>query len=168
MDSRSWPRSVRSSPTVDRLLALIKVDFAPDPAQPSWARLAVATVVSLVGSLVADAALVALGTRSFPSTRGYVHFQFSDYAKLTVIGVLVACATWPIVTRISSQPRWLFLRLAVLVTVVLFLPDLWIYLNGAPGRAVDVLLLMHVAIAVVTYRALVHLAPVGAAHANRR
>ncbi len=155
-------------PTIDRLLALVKVDFAPDPAQPSWARLAVATVVSLIGSLAADAGLVALGTRFFPSTKGYVHFQFSDYAKLTVIGVVIACAAWPVVTRISSQPRWLFLRMAVLVTVVLFLPDLWIYLNGSPGRAVDVLLLMHVAIAVVTYSALVHLAPVGVARPNRR
>jgi Family of unknown function (DUF6069) len=154
-------------PTIDRLLALVKVDFAPDPAQPSWARLAFATVVSLIGSLAADAGLVALGTRFFPSTKGYVHFQFSDYAKLTVIGVVIACAAWPVVTRISSQPRWLFLRMAVLVTVVLFLPDLWIYLNGSPGRAVDVLLLMHVAIAVVTYSALVHLAPVGVARPNR-
>jgi hypothetical protein len=146
---------------VDRLLSLVKVDFAPDPVQPSWARLAVATVVSLVGSLVADAALVAIGTRVFPSTKGYVHFQFSDYAKLTIIGVVIACVAWPIVTRISSQPRWLFFRMAIVVTLALFLPDLWIYLNGSPGKAVDVLLAMHLAIALVTYNALVHLAPVG-------
>ena len=37
-----------------------------------------------------------------------------------------ACVAWPIVTRISSAPRWLFLRLAVLVTLVLFAPDVWI------------------------------------------
>jgi len=76
----------------------------------------VATVVSVIGSLAADAALVALGTAVFPSTKGFVHFQFSDYAKLTVVGVLIACAAWPIVARVSSAPRWLFLRLAVLVT----------------------------------------------------
>jgi Family of unknown function (DUF6069) len=152
---------VTFGPGVDRLLGLVKVDFAPDPTQPSWARLAVATVVALVGSLAADAVLVAIGTRVFPSTKGYVHFEFSDYAKLTVIGVLIAGLAWPVVTRISSQPRWLFFRMAIAVTLVLFLPDLWIYLNGSPGRAVDVLLLMHVAIAVVTYNALVRLAPVG-------
>jgi hypothetical protein len=33
--------------------------------------------------------------------------------------VVIACAAWPVVTRVSSQPRWLFLRLAVAVTVVL-------------------------------------------------
>ena len=46
-------------------------------------------------SLAADAALVALGTTVFPATNGYVHFQFADYAKLTVIGVLIAGAAWP-------------------------------------------------------------------------
>jgi len=68
------------------------------------ARVLVATVVSVIGSLAADAALVALGTAVFPSTKGFVHFQFSDYAKLTVVGVLIACAAWPIVARVSSAP----------------------------------------------------------------
>jgi hypothetical protein len=119
----------------------------------------VATVVSVIGSLAADAALVALGTAVFPSTKGFVHFQFSDYAKLTVVGVLIACAAWPIVARVSSAPRWLFLRLAVLVTLVLLLPDVWILLNGEALKAVAVLMVMHLAIAVVTYNALVRIAP---------
>ena len=42
--------------------------------------------------LLADAAIVAIGTRVYPSTKGYGHFQFHDYAKLTVIGVIFACA----------------------------------------------------------------------------
>jgi len=168
MGSPSRQTSVSFGPSLDRLLRLFKVDFAPDPVQPSWARLAVATVVSVVGSLVADALLVVLGTRLVPSTKGYVHFQFHDYAKLTVVGVLIACVAWPIVTRISSEPRWLFFRMAILVTLVLFLPDLWIYLNGSPGKAVDILLLMHLAIALVTYNALVHIAPVGGGRPHRR
>ena len=157
------PRSepISFSPSIDRVLAMAKVDFAPGPVQPSWARLAVATVLSVAGSLAADALLVALGTTIFPSTRGYAHFRFGDYALLTVVGVIVACAGWPVVTRISSVPRWLFLRLAVVVTLVLFLPDLWIWMNGAPAQAVLVLLVMHVAIAVVTYHALVRVAPAG-------
>ncbi len=168
MGTPSRQTSISFGPTVDRLLSLVKVDFAPDPVQPSWARLALATVVSLVGSLAADAVLVALGTRVFPSTKGYVHFQFSDYAKLTIVGVIIACVAWPIVTRISSQPRWLFFRMAILVTLVLFLPDLWIYLQGSAGKAVDILLLMHLAIALVTYNALVHLAPVGRTRTGER
>jgi hypothetical protein len=126
-------------------------------------------VVALVGSLVADALIVRLATAAFPGTRGYVHFQFSDYAKLTVIGVLIACAAWPIVTRIVSAPRWVFTRLAVLVTVVLLLPDVLILTRGQPVRAVAALMLMHLAIAVVTYAALTRLAPVRdiADHASR-
>jgi hypothetical protein len=168
MGSPTRQTSVSFGPSVDRLLRLFKVDFAPDPVQPSWGRLAVATVLSLLGSLGANALLVSLGTRAFPSTRGYVHFQLHDYAKLTVIGVIIACAAWPIVTRISSEPRWLFFRMAVVVTLALFLPDLWIYLKGSPGQAVDILLGMHLAIALVTYNALVHIAPVGGARRHRR
>jgi hypothetical protein len=119
-----------------------------------------ATAVSLIGSLAVDAALVAIGKAVFPSTKGYAHFQFSDYSKLTIIGVIIACVAWPIVTRISSAPKWLFFRLAVVVTLVLLLPDLYILKQGQPAKAVAVLMCMHLAIALVTYNALVHLAPV--------
>jgi hypothetical protein len=147
---------------LERSLGLLKVDFAPAHRQPSTARLVLATVVSLVGSLALDAALVAIGQAVFPSTKGYGHFQFSDYSTLTIIGVVIACAAWPVVTRISSAPRWLFFRLAIVVTLVLFLPDLYILKQGQPARAVAVLICMHLAIALVTYNALVHLAPVRA------
>src|SRR5665213_3911172 len=111
------------------LLKLFHVDFAPR-LQPPWSLVALATVVSLVGSIVADALLVAIGTRVFPSTKGYGHFHFSDYSKLTIIGVLIACVGWPIVTRITSTPRWLFLRAALAITVVLLLPDAFIWYQG--------------------------------------
>ena len=150
------------------LRTLVRLDFAPRHRQPSTGRVVVAAVVALVGSLVVDAILVAVGTHVFPSTKGYVHFQFSDYAKLTTIGVIIACVAWPIVTRVSSHPRWLFFRMAIVVTLVLFVPDLWIFLHGSPAKAVSVLLLMHVAIAVVTYNALVHIAPVGGRRTGRR
>jgi hypothetical protein len=114
-----------------------------------------ATLVSLVGSVLADAALVAAGKAVFPSTKGYVHFQFHDYARLTIVGVIIACVAWPIVTRISSAPRWLFFRLAILVTLVLLVPDLYILKTGQPAKAVAVLMCMHLAIALVTYNALV-------------
>ncbi len=145
-----------------RCLALARLDFPPARRQPGPLRVAAATLVALAGSLAADAALAAIGTAVFPATRGYVHFQFADYAKLTVIGVLIACAGWPVVTRISSAPRWLFCRLAVLVTLVLYLPDLYLLVLGQPARAVAVLMLMHLAIAVITYQALIRLAPVPA------
>jgi hypothetical protein len=147
---------------LDRALALGHVDFAPAHRQPSAARVVAATIVSIAGSLAVDATLVAIGTAVFPSTQGYVHFQFHDYARLTVIGVVIACLAWPVVTRISSQPRWLFFRLAILVTLALWLPDLYILVSGQSAEAVAVLMIMHLAIALITYNCLVHLAKVSA------
>jgi hypothetical protein len=152
-------------PSRDRVLSLVRVDFAPAHRQPSAARVVIASVVSVAGSLAADALLVVIGTAIFPATKGYVHFRFSDYAKLTVIGVVIACLAWPAVTRISSSPRWLFAWMAVLVTLVLWLPDLYILANGQPPRAVAVLMVMHLAIALVTYNSLVHIAPAAPAAA---
>jgi hypothetical protein len=147
---------------LNRVMSLVHLDFAPNHEQPQAERVVLATVLSLVGSLLADAVLVVIAQALIPSTKGYVHFQFGDYAKLTVIGVLIACAAWPVTTRITSQPRWMFFRMAVLVTLVLWLPDVYILMKGQPGKAVAVLFVMHLAIAVVTYNALVRLAPVRA------
>jgi len=162
-------RSVDMS-SLERLLRVFKVDFRPAHRQPSALSVVIATVASLAGSLAADAILVAIGIRIFPSVKHFGHFQFSDYAKLTVIGVLIACAAWPVVTRISSEPRWLFLRMAVAVTLVLWLPDVYILKLGEPARGVAVLMAMHLAIALVTYNCLVHIAKVrpGTVHGGHR
>jgi len=148
------------SNSLERAMSVARIDLAPGHRPPSVGGWVVATVASLEGSLLAAFTLVALGESVFPLTNGYSHFQFGDYAKLTVIGVLIACVAWPVVTRITSFPRWLFFRLAIAVTVVLWLPDLYILVKGQPADAVAVLMVMHLAIAVVTYNCLVHLAPV--------
>jgi len=147
------------------------VDFTPAHRPPSAISVGVATVVSVAGSLAADALLVVIGQAVFPATKGYAHFQFSDYSKLTVIGVVIACLAWPVVTRISSAPRWVFLRMAIAVTLVLWLPDIYILVKGQPPRAVAVLFVMHLAIAVVTYNCLVRIAktrPLAAVSAGNR
>jgi len=149
---------------LDKARELIHLDFAPDHEQPAAGRVLLATVVAVGGSLLADALLVVIAQAVFPSTRGYAHFQFRDYARLTVIGVIIACVAWPVTTRITSRPRWMFLRMAVLVTLVLWLPDVYILVKGQPGKAVAFLFVMHLAIALVTYNALVLLAPVRARH----
>ncbi|HEX4832295.1 MAG TPA: hypothetical protein VH478_14525 [Trebonia sp.] len=148
---------------LSQLASLARIDFRPRPGQPRVFRLVVATMAAIAGSLAADALLVVIGQAAFPSTRGYAHFQFADYGKLTVLGVIIACAGWPVVTRVSSDPRWLFARLAAVVTVALWLPDAYILYQGQPARAVAVLFVMHLAIALVTYHLLVRVAPVGPA-----
>ncbi|HEV2636371.1 MAG TPA: DUF6069 family protein [Actinocrinis sp.] len=146
---------------------LVRLDFAPRDRRPSAVRMLLVTVAAVAGSLAADALIAAIGVALFPSTKGYVHFRFADYGKLTVIGVLIACAAWPITTRITSQPRWMFFRMAVLVTLVLLLPDFWILYQGQPATAVGILMVMHLAIAVVTYCLLVNLTPTRPGRASR-
>ena len=148
-----------SSSGLDRALTLARVELAPRHRVPHPALVAAGTLLSVGLCLLADALLAKAGPALFPSTRGYVHFRFSDYAKLTVIGVVVAGLAWPLVVRLSSDPRWVYARLAVLVTVVLLLPDLYIWLTGQPGRAVLVLVAMHLAIALITYHVMVRVAP---------
>jgi hypothetical protein len=145
----------------DRVLAATRLEWNPTPHPPSTVRTAVAAFAALAGSLAVDALLVAAGTRLFPSTVGYVHFRFTDYGELTAVGVLAASLAWPVTTRMTSAPRWLFLRMAVVVTLILWLPDLWILAQGQPPRAVAVLMVMHLAIAVVVYNCMVRIAPVG-------
>ncbi len=148
---------------LNQLAAIARIDLRPPHAQPRISQVVLATLAAVAGSLVADALLVVIGQAIFPSTKGYAHFQFHDYAKLTVIGVIIACAAWPVVTRVSSDPRWLFFRLAIVVTLVLWLPDAYILYQGQPAGAVAILFLMHLAIALVTYNLLVRMAPTGPA-----
>ena len=146
---------------LQKALDLIHLDFAPRHKHPAVGRLVLATALSVVGSLAADALCVVIAQAAFPHTKGYAHFQFADYSKLTVVGVIIACLAWPITSRITSRPRWMFCWMAVLVTLVLWLPDVYILaVQKQPTDAVAFLFVMHLAIALVTYNALVHLAPV--------
>jgi Family of unknown function (DUF6069) len=158
---------VTGSPLVNRAVSLSRLNLSPGHRAPAPWRVAAATVAAAVLCLLADALLVRLGTAVFPATRGYVHFQLSDYGKLTVIGVIIAGVAWPVVARLTSEPRWVFVRLAVLVTAVLLLPDLYIWWQGQPGRAVLVLVAMHLAIGVIAYNVLVRVAPVRPRPADR-
>ena len=77
-----------------------------------------------------------------------------------MVGVVIACIAWPILTLVSSRAaRPLFLTATVIVTIVSFAPDAWIMLKGQSAPAVLVLALMHIAVALVTYPALVTIAP---------
>jgi hypothetical protein len=153
------PSASSPSSVAERGLALLHIDFVGSSRGPSPTRLVVATALSIGLSLLADALLVVICTHLFPATKGYGHFRFSDYAKLTVIGIVIAAAAWPVVVRVCTAPRWLFVRLAVVVTLVLLLPDVYILHQGQPVRAVLFLMLMHLAIGVITYNALVRVAP---------
>lgn len=151
---------MRSYPGLfDRTMDAVRVDLRHAHRVPAAQRVVLATVLAVVASLLVDAILVAVGTAIFPSTAGYPHFQFSDYAKLTVVGVVFACAGWPVVTYVSFAPRWLYSRLAVLATLVLYLPDLYLLARGQPTNAVAVLMAMHLAVVLIIYYVVVSVAP---------
>jgi hypothetical protein len=154
------------TPLLERTLAIARVDWTPSHRQPSVVRLAVATLTAIIGSLVADAIVVAVGTHIFPGTANYDHFRFGDYAKLTIIGAAFGAAGWPVLTHISSAPRWLYARLTILISLVLFLPDAWLLLHHQPLKDVAVLMVMHVAVAAVIYCSMVLIAPVRRFHAT--
>ncbi|GAA1001750.1 DUF6069 family protein [Subtercola frigoramans] len=154
-DSQSTP--VKSSG--NRLFDALGLDFPLGENQPGLVRFIVATVVAVVASLAACAALAQLGVILFPSTKGYEHYGFGDYGKLTIIGVTLASLAWPVVTLLSTQARRLYFWLAVIVTLVGFAPDAWILYKGQPAGGVFILVLMHIALALITLPALVFIAP---------
>jgi hypothetical protein len=147
---------------IDRVMRWVRFDPRPAHRQPSSARLVVATVAAIVLSLLADWLIARFAIALWRSTAHYPHFHVADYARLTVAGIIGAAIGWPIVTRWCAAPRWLYLRLAVLVTAVLLLPDVYLYLRGSRGNAVAALVCMHLAIAVISYNAIVRIAPVRA------
>lgn len=154
------PETHAPSRLLDRVRLAARVDLAPAHRQPSTALVGIAAALSGAVSLVLDEVAVHVATSNFPTTRQFSHFRFPDYASLTIVGVLVGAAAWPVVTRVTSVPRWLFFRLAVVVTALLWLPDGWLLWRGETSKGVAVLMLLHLVIALVTYNLVVHLAPV--------
>jgi hypothetical protein len=146
---------------LERVRSVARLDLRPG-APPSHGRWVFATVASVALSLALNALAVHVATTEFPTARHFTHFRFDDYGALTVVGVLFGAAGWAAFVRLSSAARWLFLRLAVMVTLALWLPDVWILVQGETAKGVATLMVMHLLVALVTYNLLVRLAPGGA------
>jgi len=129
---------------------------------PAHWRLAAAGLAAAAVSLAADIVLATVGRAAFTVPASFGKFSFGTYALLTVLGIAGATATWGAVTRLSSRPKWLLTRLAALVTALFLIPDFLLLGTPAnPTGPVIILMLMHLAIAVITYTALITLAPAG-------
>ena len=129
---------------------------------PSALRVAVITVLSALASIVVNAGLVWLAKASDPSLQHYSHFRLWDYGTLTAVGVVAAGAAWYVATRNLPTPRHTFFRVAVVVTLALWVPDTWLLIKHEPTRAVIFLVVMHATVALITYNFLIYGAPVGA------
>ena len=132
---------------------------------PSGLRVAVVTAIAAIASVIVNAALVWIAKASDASLQDYSHFRLSDYGTLSVVGVIGAGVAWYIATRYLATPRAIFFRVAVVVTLVLWAPDIWILIKHEPTRAVLFLVLMHLTVALITYNLLVFAAPVGSREA---
>lgn len=141
------------------LFRVLRLDFPRGSAQPRLWRWIVGTIVAIGASLLLCAGLAAAAIAADPSLAGYGHFQFADYAKLTILGVFAACVGWPILTWLTTSGRILYLWAAILVVLASLLPDLWILHLGQPVAGVLTLMLMHVGLGVITYPAMVFIAP---------
>src|SRR5712691_9245236 len=90
-----------------------------------------------------------------------LHPASPAHRRVVAAGLAGAAVTWAAVTRLSSRPEWLFTRLAALATAVFLIPDfLLVGTPGNPTGPVVVLMLMHLASAVITYTTLIKVAPV--------
>jgi len=138
---------------------VFRLDLPKGQAQPSWWRWIIGAVVAVLGSLLVCVAIAKLVSSADPSIASYQHFEFSDYSRLTIVGVVSACIGWPIVALLSTTARRIYLWAAIIVVVVSLAPDLWILHLGQPVVGVAALALMHVGLGLVTYPAMVFLAP---------
>ena len=152
--------SIQRSSLTQRASRLMRTSPVPGAVPPRYRRVAAAGLGAAAGSLAADVALAAIGQAAFTVPESFGKFSFGTYALLTVAGVAGATATWAAVTRLSSQPKWLLTRLAALVTALFLIPDfLLLGTPGNPAGLVVILMLMHLAIAAITYAALITIAP---------
>ena len=133
---------------------------APHTVPPALRRVAAAGLAATAVSLAADVVLAAVGRAVFTVPASFGKFAFGTYALLTILGVAGATGAWAMVTRLSSRPKWLLTRLAALVTALFLIPDfLLLGTPGNPAGPVVILMLMHLAIAAITYVALLTIAP---------
>ncbi len=131
-------------------------------------RLVIAALLSVFSALGADFLIIKATVALYPATRGFSHFRAFDYGSLTVVGIIAASVSWPVAINISSSPRRLFLRLAIVATILLWIPDGWLLVRHEPLSAVGALMIMHLAIAFITYNALTRIAVPRQLHLNAR
>lgn len=146
-------------PLLDVAMRITRLGARPETRRPSLPFSALGTAVGVLLSVAANVLIVHLAVGLFPALAGYEHFRFSDYARFTVLGSLIACAGWPVLCLVSSAPVRVYTAIAVLGTVVLWLPDVYILLVlHEPARAVATLMVMHVAVPLVSCLSMVAIA----------
>jgi succinate dehydrogenase hydrophobic anchor subunit len=98
-------------------------------------------------------AFVALGQNLVASTQ---FFQYPAIAVWTLLGMAGATVVFGVLTRRSATPDWTFVRVAAVVLVLSFLPDIGLALTADSVRTSEAvgLMALHVSTAIVAVLAL--------------
>ena len=133
----------------------------------------VSGLIALIGSLIANAIV---DTVFFPMTgvpESVMTFNIAGpVGAFTTIGVIGATIVYAVVRKLSSDPNKVFIRIAAVVLIVSFLPDLFVHNLGPMFAAITtsgavLLMAMHILCAAVTVTVLTKLTrPVAATNAQ--
>ncbi|NOX61328.1 MAG: hypothetical protein GXP42_05195 [Chloroflexi bacterium] len=116
-------------------------------ASQIWKAALAAIIVSIIGNLVVRSVALAL----FQIPPEFEPFQIPRIAIFTIAGVIGAALVFAWVARGSTEPYARFRKIAIIVLVLSFLPDVGLVLGGIPGAtwpgAIS-LMVMHTVVAV--------------------
>jgi hypothetical protein len=126
-----------------------------------WLAGLVAVVLAVVGNVIVGTLAQAL----FEIPPQFAPFELPRYVLFTVIGVIGATVVFAVLARMSQRPIPIFQRVAVVVLLLSFIPDLaMLFTDAVPGATVPgvvTLMVMHVVAAVVAIIVLPRMARAG-------
>ena len=133
-------------------------------------RLALATAVTLVGSVITVLVVRAIAVNVVTVPAAFTPLKLGSVVMLTVLGVLAAAGACRLLNTVSKQPIRTFWRVSPVALVLSFIPDIAIwaghaYSHTATASTVLPLMVMHVAVAGLCLTLLQRL---GAEQAERR
>jgi cytosine/uracil/thiamine/allantoin permease len=128
-----------------------------------YEKLLVAGLVALLGSVLANLLLRVIAVALLRPDPAFMQLQWGPPIFFSVIGVLGAIGAYALIGRRSQRPISLFRRVALIVLLLSFIPDVLLLFAGAavPGVTlpnVIALMLMHVVAWYITVQALTRLA----------
>ena len=114
-------------------------------------RIALATLAAAVVATVVDLAIQEAARHLFDVSSDFNPFQ-GTVAPYAIGGVILAGLAYAVVRRVAHDPRRTYLRLAVVVLALSWLPDVGLLVVNDPGAtlpAVGSLMVMHAAAAAI-------------------
>lgn len=118
---------------------------------PSLATIATRGLVVTGFSVIANAVVLVVAGDLLDVAPGFDPISWTPVVLLTVLGAIAATAVYGAITRLSANHDQLFTRLAAVVLVLSFVPDV-LLLQFDPAATIPgvlVLMIMHVTVAAI-------------------